>query len=114
MMGIDSKDKARLIADAANDKKADDIIIMDLRNLSSITDFFVICSGSSNRKVEAISDGIIDKLKGMGIKVWHTEGHKESTWVLLDYGDVVAHVFEKETREFYTLERLWGDAPIVK
>ncbi len=113
-MGIDSKDKARLIADAANDKKADDIIIMDLRKLSSITDFFVICSGSSNRKIEAISDGIIDKLKGMGIKVWHTEGHKESIWVLLDYGDVVAHVFEKETREFYTLERLWGDAPIVK
>ena len=113
-MGIDSKEKARIIADSASDKKADDIIIMDLRGLSGITDFFIVCSGSSNRRVKAIADGIIDKLRDINIKVWHVEGYEESTWALLDYGDVVVHVFEEETRRFYDLERLWGDAPVER
>jgi len=96
----------------ALEKKALDIHILDLRELTPITDFFVICHGESTTQVRAICDHIQEKLEDEGLKVWHREGYDNASWILLDYVDVVIHVFLPETREFYSLERLWGDAPV--
>ncbi len=82
-----------------------------MRKISNITDFFIILSGTSTRQVKAISDYIAEKLKACGHKVWHIEGYLHALWILLDCGDVVVHLFLSPTREFYDLERLWGDAP---
>ena len=108
---IEAKELAHAIAEAALDKKAEEIVIMDMRPLSNIADYFVIMSASSAKRVETISLWIDETLSKKGIRRWHIEGLKESLWVLLDYGDVIAHVFYRETREFYNLERLWRDAP---
>ena len=104
---------AKKIALLSLSKKAENIVILDVRKLTTVTDFFVICSGNSDKQVKAITDVIIDELKKLDIKPWHKEGYQYLQWVLLDYVDVVTHVFQKETREFYGLERLWGDAKIV-
>ncbi|MFC1576547.1 ribosome silencing factor [Candidatus Omnitrophota bacterium] len=104
-------DRAREIREAALNKKADDIVIMDMRAVSNVTDYFVICSAPSTRRVQAISEGIEDDLREKGVRYWHIEGRREGLWVLIDYGDVIVHVFHTNTREFYNLERLWRDAP---
>lgn len=111
MKFIESKSKALAIAKAASDKKAFDIVTLDIRRIPSVSDYFVIASGSSTTQVRAISDNITDVLKEKGERVWHTEGAREALWVLLDFGDVVAHVFLEETRRFYELEKLWGKVP---
>jgi ribosome-associated protein len=109
------KRKAREIAHAAGNiavsKKAVDVRILDLRGLTSITDYFVVCSGELDIHVKAISDAIVEALEKEKVKVWHIEGYSALKWVLLDYVDVVVHVFQREARDFYGLERLWGDAP---
>lgn len=105
---------AREAADLALSKKAEDIVILDLRGISTVTDFFVICSGSSDTHVKAISDAIESGLEAKGVRKWHIEGYTHRRWVLLDYVDVVVHVFNHKIREFYLLERLWGDAKIEK
>lgn len=102
------------MAKAASDKKALDISILDMRKIPSVCDFFLIASGTSTTQVRAISDNIIEKLSSRGERVWHTEGEREALWILLDYGDVVAHIFQEDTRRFYELERLWGDVPVRK
>ncbi len=102
------------IARAASDKKALDIVTLDMRKIPSVCDYFVIASGSSTTQVRAISDNIIEKLRDKGERVWHKEGEREALWVLLDYGDVVVHVFYENTRRFYELERLWGNVPVKK
>jgi ribosome-associated protein len=102
---------AEIGARAALDIKANNIVTLDLRGLSSVTDFFVICSGNSDTHVEGIADNIQRKLAENNVKLWHREGDKRSPWVLLDYIDVIVHVFTEEARGFYDLERLWGDAP---
>jgi ribosome-associated protein len=103
--------KARLGARAALAKKAESLQVLDLQGISGITDYFVICCGQSTTQLQAIADAIEASLKAEGVRVAHREGRPESGWMLLDYGDVVVHVFLPETREFYALERLWGDAP---
>jgi len=107
---------AREIAIAAGEialsKKAIDVKVLDLRELTSVTDYFVICSGSLDLHVKAISDAIVEELEKRKIKVWHIEGYSVLKWVLLDYVDVVVHIFNREIRDFYSLERLWGDAPM--
>lgn len=108
-----SKTLANKIANLSLLKKAEDIIILDVRKLTSITDFFVICSGNSDKQVKAITDVIIEELEKSNVKPWHKEGYQYLQWVLLDYVDVVAHIFQKETRDYYSLERLWGDAKII-
>ncbi|MDH3307648.1 MAG: ribosome silencing factor [Acidimicrobiia bacterium] len=109
---VESHDVARLVADALEDKKADDIALLDVASLVQITDVFVIATGSSNRHVKALADAVDDHLIAtLGRRPIRTEGITEAEWVLLDFGEVVVHVFQKETREFYDLERLWGDAP---
>ncbi len=105
--------KVRRAARAALDKRATDLVVLDVRGVSSIADYFLVCSGTSATHVETISDAIRAELKSEGIRPLHAEGVAESGWVLLDYGDVLVHVFLEDTRAYYALERLWGDAPAV-
>jgi ribosome-associated protein len=104
-------EKARLSARAALDKRAQALQLLDLAALSGIADCFVLCTGSSTTHVETIAEAIETVLKAAGHRVLHREGVPASGWVLLDYGDVVVHIFLPETRAFYALDRLWGDAP---
>jgi ribosome-associated protein len=99
--------------DAARDKKAIDLQVLDLRALDSFTDFFVICSGQNVRQVQAIADAVEDGLKKAQVRPAHVEGFARAEWVLLDYFDFVVHVFSSQRREFYALERLWGSAERV-
>ncbi|HXG37166.1 MAG TPA: ribosome silencing factor, partial [Bacteroidota bacterium] len=101
---------ARKIAQAALAKKASNVLVMDLRKLHAPADYFVVCSADSDTHVKAIADGIRDGLEAQGVPVWHQEGYQSLQWVLLDYVDVVVHVFHKEIRSFYSIERLWRDA----
>ena len=105
------KSLKQMIAEAASDKKAQDIVFIDMQNVSLVADYFIICSGTSVPQVKAIADNIEEKLQEAGHQVIHREGYREGRWVLLDYGTCVAHIFLTEEREFYHLERLWGDAP---
>lgn len=108
-----SRSKALRIAQAALDEKADDLTILDLRKLSSSFDYFILCNATSQRRAQAIADAIGEALKPEGARLWHQEGYQEGGWVLLDYGSVVAHIFDPDARTFYQLERLWYDAPKV-
>jgi len=112
VISLESKTLAYKIADLALDKKAKQIIVMDLNGMTAIADFFVLMSGDSDTQIKAIADHIVRELKGQEIRVYHKEGYNSLRWVLLDYVDVVVHVFKPETREFYGLERLWGNAKI--
>ena len=103
--------KARRAARAALDKRAGDLVVLDVQRLSGVTDYFLICSGKSTTHQETITEAIRAELRGEGVNVLHAEGVAESGWVLLDYGDVLMHVFLEDTRAYYALERLWGDAP---
>ena len=95
---------------AADEKKALDIVVLDLREIASFTDFFVIASGANERQVQAISDEVYDSLKKDGSPAARVEGYKTAEWILLDYGDFVVHVFEQKARKFYDLERLWRES----
>lgn len=110
---MDSSLLANKITDLIFNKKGYDVKIIDLRKLTTITDYFVICTGDSDTQVKAIADEVDKQLRDEGIKSWHTEGYQGLNWVLIDFVDVVVHVFKKEIREFYNLEKLWGDAPSV-
>ena len=104
----------KLAAQAAKEKKAREIAILDLRGLADFADDFIICHGTSNRQVLAIADAIVEALeKELGVSPGHVEGRRVADWVLLDYIDLVVHVFVEEKRSFYGLERLWGDAPRI-
>ena len=98
---------------AAEDKKAGDLVILDLRKAAGFTDYFVICSGTSARQLRAIADGVTEALAAVGARPAHVEGYEGSEWILLDYFDFIVHVFLPETRSFYGLERLWGNAERV-
>jgi len=112
MSPLSGEELARLVAEYADDKKARDIVELDLREVLGYTDYFVICSGASERQVKAIHDGIHLGMKDAhGLLPRRVEGLGESRWVLMDYLDVVVHVFTPETRAFYRLEQLWGEAP---
>jgi len=110
---LEAKDLASLIAKLSLEKKAQDVVILNLMELTTITDYFVICSAGSDVQVKAITDFITEQLKAQNIKVWHTEGYSSLKWVLLDLVDVVIHIFQPETRQYYNLEKLWGDAEII-
>ena len=100
----------RLAADAALGKKADDPVALDLRDLGAVADYFLICSGGSEVQVKAIAEAVEEKLRDQGARPWHVEGLEGRRWVLLDYVEFVVHVFHHKTREYFLLERLWGDA----
>jgi ribosome-associated protein len=106
-----SHELAHRIADLALAKKAYDIRILDLSKLSSVCDYFVVCSTDADVHAKAVADNIADEMRKTGERYWHREGYESLRWVLLDYVDVVVHVFVREVRDFYGLEDLWGDAP---
>ncbi len=105
--------KVRLAAQATLEKKALDVAALDLQGLSSIADYFLICSARSTTQADTVAEAVRVALRAHGVRPRHTEGSAESGWLLLDYGDVVVHVFLEATRGFYALERLWGDAPLL-
>jgi ribosome-associated protein len=107
---MDSNELAMKIAGIMLAKKGSGIVVMDLRKLTTMTDYFVICSASSDIQVKAIADHIKEETSKMHEKAWHNEGYSNLSWVLLDYVNVVAHVFLEDTRRFYNLEGLWADA----
>ena len=104
---------ARIAAQAALDKKAEDLVVLDVRGLASFTDYFVIMSGRSTRHVQGLAEAVDSTLRQRRIKSSTSEGLNEGHWVLLDYNDVVVHIFYSETRSFYDLEGLWHDAPRI-
>jgi ribosome-associated protein len=114
--GVNSETLSDVIVKGMQEKKASDIVVMDLRRIkNAVADFFVICSGNSDKQLDAISDSIdAEVFKKFQENPWHTEGKNNKEWMLLDYINVVAHVFRKDRREFYALERLWGDADITE
>ena len=109
-----SKDLARYIAKIALNKKGTNITVLDIRKISTMVDYFVIITGTSDVHAKAISDDIVMKLRENGIRKWHIEGYSYGHWVLLDYVDVVVHIFLEDERVYYNIELLWGDAPIEK
>jgi len=104
----------QLVVDSAADKKAFDILVLDLRNRSDLTDFFLICSGNSKVHVQSIADAIVDSCYAAHNKPLGVEGYSGGIWVVVDLGDLIAHIFHKEARLHYDLERLWGDVPVIK
>jgi ribosome-associated protein len=95
---------------AALDKKASNIVVLDLRHTPAFTDYFILCSGQNQRQVKAIADAVEEALRASRIKPAHVEGYDRAEWVLMDFFSFIVHVFTPQTREFYSLERLWGDA----
>ncbi|MBN2543933.1 ribosome silencing factor [bacterium] len=107
-----SYDLAHYCSEIIYDKKGEDIIILDVRKITDIADYFIICTALTQNHVNAILLELEKKLKKTGLKPWHVEGKENKKWILLDFVDVVIHIFLKETREYYALEKLWGDAPV--
>ena len=103
----------RRAARAALAKKADDLVALDLRELGAVCDYFLLCSAASEVQVKAVTENIEEALREEGLRPWHVEGREGRRWVLLDYVEVVVHVFHARTREYYLLDRLWGDARSV-
>lgn len=99
--------------DAVLSKKAHDVTVLDMRGVSGVADYFVMCTGDSDLQIRAIADAVDERLREeLGERPWHREGYEHLQWVLLDYVDLVVHIFSQEKRTFYGLERLWGDAPV--
>jgi ribosome-associated protein len=103
---------ARVAMNAALDRKARDVLALDLRRVSLVADYFVLASGTSTTQTRAIADRVTEKMREAGYTLLHTEGYNSALWILLDYGAVVVHIFREEERRFYDLERLWGDAEV--
>ncbi|GAC1389093.1 MAG: ribosome silencing factor [Ktedonobacteraceae bacterium] len=104
---------AKAAVDIASDKKASDVLLLDIREISTIADYFVICTGNNARQIQAIADALNDDLKKQGARLLYREGNSDTGWVLLDYGDIIVHVFAPKEREYYRLERLWSEAKTV-
>ena len=113
MPRLSARSTAQRAARAALDNRAAGMIVLDVQGVSSVTDYFLVCSGTSTTHVRTIVEAIRQELKEEGVRPLHAEGRAESGWVLLDYGDVLVHVFLEDTRAYYALERLWGDAPSI-
>ncbi len=111
MRAIDSWDRAVLVSRFALEKKAYDLVVMEVRDLTSIADYFIVCSGRSDRQVQSIAQGIEENLRGMGVRPHSVEGAARGQWLLMDFSDVIVHIFYEPVREFYDLEGLWSDAP---
>lgn len=108
----DARRVVDLTVEALRSRKGEDILVMDLRGLTDIVDYFVLCTGSSDTQVKALADAVVEALERDGPGPWHVEGYEGRKWVLVDAVDVAVHVFQRSVREFYRLERLWGDARV--
>jgi len=111
---LTGREKALLAAREVDDLNATDVIILDVREAVALADYFVICTGDTKRHIRALADRVAEISRERGFKVHHTEGEAAAKWVLLDLNNVVVHIFDREAREYYELERLWGDAPRVE
>jgi ribosome-associated protein len=111
---LTSEEKARLAATAAQDLKANEVVVLDVQGQTQLADFFVVCSGTSDVHIRAIADAIIEKLRENGIEKPRREGVQAARWVLLDYEDVVVHIFSAEEREYYNLESFWSGARVLE
>lgn len=110
---LKEKELLLMVAKAADDKRAEDIMALDMKGISLVADYFLICHANSDKQVQAIAREMKEKAHENGYDVKHLEGFDEAKWVLVDLGYVVAHVFHRDERSYYNLERLWGDAPLV-
>ena len=110
---INSQEILELVVKAADSKRAEDIVALDVQKVSLLADYFVICHGNSDKQVQAIANEIIDEAHKNQVEVKRVEGKETARWILIDLGDVVVHAFHGEEREFYNLEKLWSDAPLV-
>ncbi len=108
---IDTKKKISIICNAADERKAEDIVVMEMKDKSSMGDYFIIMSAPSTVRAKAIVDNIETAMEAEGMRTLHKEGLADGVWVLMDYGEILVHVFYHEMRDFYALEKLWGDAP---
>ncbi|WP_234028554.1 ribosome silencing factor [Lentibacillus sp. Marseille-P4043] len=109
----ETKEILENVAEACDDKRAEDIIALDMKNVSLVADYFLICHGSNERQVQAIARSIKDTAEEEGLDVKRLEGFEQARWILVDIGDIVCHIFHKDERSYYNLERLWGDASQV-
>lgn len=114
MTGLDSREKAILLSRFALEKKAYDLVLVEVREVTSIADYFIICSGRSDRQVQSIAQGIEENLAEMEVSPLSVEGMSRGQWVLMDFSDVIVHIFYQPLREFYDLEGLWAHAPRVE
>jgi ribosome-associated protein len=108
---MNNQELLNIVYKAADDKIAEDIVVLNMKGISIITDYFMICHGNSDKQVQAIAREIKEKVEEKGYTIKRMEGFDEARWILVDLGDVVAHIFHKDERSYYNLERLWGDAP---
>ncbi len=110
---MDSKKLAKLACDALAEKKAGDVKVIDIKNISVIADYFVLASGDNQNQLQAMREAVDETLYKAGVSVKQVEGNANSTWILMDYGDIVVHIFSEEDRSFYDLERIWRDGIII-
>ena len=113
-MTIQAEALLSLVVQAAEDKKAHDVIALNLKEISLVADYFVICSGNSDTQVQAIASEVRKQAEQKGVRIRGIEGMDTARWVLIDMGDVIAHIFHREERDFYSIERLWSDAKVVE
>ncbi len=111
---MDTKDFAKTAIEVMKDKKAEDIKVLDIHEISTMADYFVIASASNSNQIKAIADEVEQKLYEQGCKLIHSEGYQSARWILLNFGDLIIHIFHKEDREFYQLERVWADAKQIE
>jgi ribosome-associated protein len=111
---VSAEIKCEMICEAADEIKAQDIVVLDVRELTTLADYFVMCSGTSTTHIQSIAQGVREKLRERAGLRAKPEGDSASLWIIMDYGDVILHIFDQETREFYDLERLWADAKASK
>ena len=110
---LDPTQIARAAVDVASDKKASDVLLLDIREVTTFADYFVICSGSSRRQLQAIAEALDEQLSSQGVRLFQREGDAETGWILMDFGDVIVHILGPKEREYYDLERLWSGAKTV-
>lgn len=106
---MEAKEMAKLAIQALEDKKADDIKVIDISDVSTIADYFIIASGKNRSQIQAMCDNVDETLGRAGVSIKQTEGYKNANWILMDYGDIIVHIFDTENRLFYDLERIWRD-----
>lgn len=111
---MDSKEMAKLAIEALEDKKAEDIRIIDISNISTIADYFIIASGTNKSQIQSMTDNVAEMLGRAGHPEKHIEGYQNANWILMDFQDIIVHIFDKENRLFYDLERIWRDGAAVE
>ncbi|MCJ7841809.1 ribosome silencing factor [Lederbergia sp. NSJ-179] len=110
---MNTEELLKKIVKAADDKRAEDIVVLNMKGISLLADYFIICHANSGKQVQAIAREMKDVLEEIGTEVRKVEGFDEAKWILMDFGDVIAHIFQRDERSYYNLEKLWGDAPII-